>query len=94
MAKPFNMSNSTWGGNFNYSYSSKTKYIVLGEEVEIDASPDSELAIAIATLNVLGRPFYEELKKQNITFPDVIEESIQRNLLILEREVKIDKIIK
>lgn len=93
MAKPFNTS-STSGGTFNYSYSNKTKYIVLGEEVEIDASPDSELAITIATLNVLGRPFYEELKKQNITFPSVIEESIQRNLLILEREVKIDKIIK
>lgn len=94
MSKPFNRATSTWGGTFNYSYSNKTRYIVLGEEVEIDASPDSELAITIATLNVLGRPFYEELKKQNITFPDVIEESIQRNLLILEREVKIDKIIK
>lgn len=93
MARPFKV-NTTWGGTFNYSYNTKTKYFVFGEEVEIDAAPDSELAITISTLNVLGKPFYEQLKKQNITFPDVIEEVIQRNLLTIDRENKIDQIIK
>lgn len=88
------MITSTFGGNFKYNSSNKTKYIVLGEEIEIDDYVNSELAITISTLNVLGRPFYEELKKQNIKFPEKIEEVIKRNLFRIERETKIDKIIK
>jgi hypothetical protein len=47
----------------------------------------------ICTLNVLGRPFYEELKKNKISFPQEMDEFIQQRLKVLERDMKIESII-
>jgi hypothetical protein len=81
------------GGSIKFT-NAKSKYHVLGEDVEIDEYYDSYLAIAISTLNVLGRPFYEELIKQDIYISDELKKIIEKNLKILDRENKINQIIK
>ena len=63
------------------------------EDIEVDDYGDPHLAIAISTLNVLGRPFYEELKKNKISFPQEMDEFIQQRLKVLERDMKIESII-
>jgi hypothetical protein len=89
---------TTTGGNINYvttGYSfTKSKYHILGEEFEIDGYLDVTTAIMISTLNVLGKPFYEELKKNNVSFSDDMDKFIQKRLKVLDRDKKIDSIIK
>jgi hypothetical protein len=69
------------------------KYLVLGEEIELNLYDNGQISIAIATLNVLGRPFYEELKKQPISLPSELIEVIEKRLIIIERDSKIDSIV-
>lgn len=81
------------GSTINYSLN-KVKYHILGEDVEVNGYSDSNLAIAISTLNVLGKPFYDELKKNNINLPNEIEEYLEVKFKILERDRKIDDVLK
>jgi hypothetical protein len=84
----------SWGGStMNYSIN-KTTYHVLGEDIEVDGYGDPYLAVAISTLNILGKPFYDELKKNNITLPSEIEEYLEVKFKILERDRKIKEILK
>lgn len=70
------------------------RYNILGEEVDLDISDhNGSFAITISTLNVLGRPFYEELKKQPISLSNEVIEIIERRLIITERERKINSVI-
>ena len=89
---------TTSGGNVNYvttGYSFTTaKYHILGEDFETNGYLDGTTVIMISTLNVLGKPFYEELKKNNVSFPDDMDEFIQQRLKVLDRDKKIDSIIK
>ena len=55
----------------------KTTYHVLGEDVEVEGIKDFEMVICLSTLNVLGKPFYDELKKNLVTFPKEIEEFLK-----------------
>jgi hypothetical protein len=77
----------------NYSIN-KTTYHVLGEDIEVDGYGDPHLAVAISTLNVLGKPFYDELKKNNLNLPSEIEEYLEIKFKILERDRKIKEILK
>lgn len=81
------------GSTMNYSMN-KTTYHVLGEDIEVDGYADTYLAVAISTLNVLGKPFYDELKKNNINLPSEIEEYLEVKFKILERDRKIKDILK
>jgi hypothetical protein len=84
----------TWGGStMNYSIN-KITYHVLGEDIEVEGYGDPHLAVAISTLNVLGKPFYDELKKNNVSLPEVIEEYLEVKFKILERDRKIKDILK
>jgi hypothetical protein len=47
----------------------------------------------ISTLNVLGKPFYEELKKNNVSFPDDMDKFIQQRLKVIDRDKKIKDIL-
>ena len=51
------------------------------------------IASMIATLNVLGKPYYDELKKQGFSFPNEIEDFLKVEFKILERNNKIDSVI-
>lgn len=73
---------------------SKTTYHILGEDFESTEGYRSEnLSIIIATLNVLGKSYYDELKKQNIHFSNDMDEFINKRLLIIERDRKINSVI-
>ena len=81
-------------GNGNTLSFAKTTYHVLGEDIEVDSYANAELGIAISTLNILGKPFYDELKKNNVTLPSEIEEYLEKKFKILERDRKIKDILK
>jgi len=71
-------------------------YHILGEDVEVSGSffyRDSNLISNIATLNVLGKPFLEELHKNGFQFPTEIEEYLDKKFKSLERDKKINDII-
>lgn len=95
---------TTTGGNYTITTNSilntsilnpiSNRYNILGEEVDLEITDyNGSFAITIATLNVLGRPFYEELKKQPISLSNEVIEIIERRLIITERERKINSVI-
>jgi len=71
----------------------KTTYHILGKDVEVDGYKDYTVSMIIATINVLGKSYYDEIKKQRISLPKEIEEYLDREFLILERDRKIGSII-
>ena len=68
----------------------KTTYYILGEYVEVKGWQDSYITMAISTLNILKKPYYEELRKNNFKFPTEIEEYLK----IAFRDDLIDEIMK
>lgn len=81
-----------YGTSFNTSFS-KTKYHILGEDVEVSGNIDGITAMMISTLNVLGKPYYDELKKNNVSFSNEIEDFLKQKFKILQREDRIDSIL-
>lgn len=78
----------------NVSFSSniglrKEIYHVLGEDIEVSGMRTFELVSVICTLNVLGKPYYDELKKNQITLPTEIEDYLK----IKFRDLKIDSVL-
>jgi hypothetical protein len=71
----------------------KSTYHILGEDVEVSGYKDGITAMMVATLNVLGKPFLDELHKNNTFFPKEIEEYLEKKLKWFERDKKIDDII-
>ena len=78
--------------SFNTSLE-KTKYHILGEDVEVSSYIDGTTAMMISTLNILGKPYYDELKKNNVSFSNEIEDFLKQKFKILERDTKIDSIL-
>ena len=68
----------------------KTTYYILGEYVEVKGWQDPYVTMAISTLNILKKPYYEELKKNNFRFPTEIEDYLK----IAFRDDLIDEIFK
>ena len=81
-----------YGTSFNTTIV-KTKYHILGEDVEVSGYIDGTTAMMISTLNVLGKPYYDELKKNNVSFSNEIEDFLKQKFKILERDTKIDSIL-
>jgi hypothetical protein len=86
-------SSTTTSGSTYTIISSKSTYHILGEDVEVDDYKDSNISIVIASINVLGKPYYDELIKQGISLPKEISKFLEKKFLILERDRKIDSII-
>lgn len=95
---------TTTGSNNNLVYSSssgsfvisspKTTYFILGEEFETEAYwTDSSLALIISSINIMGKPFYDDLKKQGVVLPEDIDDFINERFKIIERDKKIEDII-
>ena len=82
-----------YGTSFNTTSLAKTKYHILGEDVEVSGYIDGTTAMMISTLNVLGKPYYDELKKNNVSFSNEIEDFLKQKFKILERDTKIDSIL-
>jgi hypothetical protein len=78
----------------NIHYVSQKKYHVLGEDIEVSTHyQDTQLVNIISTLNVLGRPYYEQLIKNDFQFPPQIEDFIQKKFKEIDREIKISQVI-
>ena len=71
----------------------KGEYHILGEDVQVVGYKDPNVSIIIATINVLGKPYYDELLKQGISLPYEVSTFLEKKFLILERDRKIDSII-
>ena len=93
---------TTSGSNLVYSAGTgafsistyKSTYHILGEDYEVKSTyTDPNLSIVISTLNVLKRPFWEELKKQNIKFDDDLENFIEKRLKIYDRDEKLESLL-
>jgi hypothetical protein len=88
-------SNLVYGGStMNYIHLPITTYHVLGEDIQVEDHSDPHLVVVISTLNVLGKPFYDELRKNNLSFPSEIEEYLEIKFKVLERDRKIKDILK
>jgi len=88
-----NLVYSAGTGAFSIS-TSKSTYHILGEDYEVQNTyTDTNLSIVISTLNVLKRPFWEELKKQNIKFDDDLENFIEKRLKIYDRDKKLESLL-
>lgn len=72
----------------------KNTYVILGEEFIVKGYKDIQLASCIAQINILGKPYYDELIKQGITFSTEIETFLTRKFIELERDRKIDLVTK
>ena len=83
----------SWGSSATIQQQ-KTTYVILGEEYEIEGYPDTSLGIAIATLNVLGKPYWLELKKQQFSFGYDMDSFIEERITVLDRDKKINDILK
>jgi hypothetical protein len=81
-----------YGTSFNTTIT-KVKYHILGEDVEVSGHIDGTTAMMISTLNVLGKPFYDELKKNKVSFSNEIEEYLKVKFKVMERDTKIDSIL-
>lgn len=96
-------SNVTISGGSNITFSNtgtiysiqpqKTTYHILGEDFEVEGWVDGNVGMIIASINVLGKPYYDELKKQHISLPTEIEEFLKNKFIVLERDRKIDQVI-
>lgn len=67
----------------------KCTYHILGEDVELNGYIDTNTVILISTLNVLGKPFYDELKKNKVSFNNEIEDYLR----VKFRDIKIETIL-
>lgn len=83
----------SWGTTATIQ-SQKTIYVILGEEYEVNGYADPTLGMAIATLNVLGKPYWIELKNQNFTFGYDMDAFIEERITVLDRDKKINDILK
>lgn len=75
------------------SVSMKTKYIVLGKEIEVNGYKDSMTALYVSMINLNGKPFYDEVKKQGVDFPKEIEDYLEKAIISWNRNEKISSIL-
>ena len=68
----------------------KVTYHVLGEDIEVSGYYDTNLVMIISILNVLKKPYYDELKKNKFKFPEEIENCLRIGF----RDNLIDEIMK
>lgn len=71
------------------SHNNKKSYIILGEEVYFDGYIDLATATALSTLNLLGKPFYDDMRKNGYKFCNEIEEYLRVKFL----DQKIGKVL-
>jgi len=82
---------NTYIGTSTFSFPrQKTKYIILGEECELESSyQDPYVGIIISLINCTGIQLYEEMKKNGVTFSKEIEKILEKKLKAEKRNRKI-----
>jgi hypothetical protein len=78
-----------------FNITQKAKFFIMGEEVTIeDSYNDTFSGMIIATLNVLGWTYYEQLKKNNTHFNMKLEDVLDKMYLVYQRSLKIEEVLK
>lgn len=80
------------------TYKLEKTYHILGEYFTYEyhnpyGLDESHISIIISSINIMGKPFYDDLKKQGIHIPYEIDNFINERFKILERDNKISKLI-
>lgn len=88
-----NTSGNSLVSNYNFKSFNSSTYNVLGEEVEIESLRDPFLAQNLSLINILGKPFYEELVKNRFEFNGKIKEVLEQKFKILDRDKKINSVL-
>ena len=81
------------GSTFIGYSSSKVKYFILDEYVEVDGYSDPTTALYLSMINMMGKPFYDDVKKQGVKFPAEIEKYLEKKIISWNRNKKIDTIL-
>jgi hypothetical protein len=69
-------------------------YNVLGKDIKVPINNDIYLSMIISSINIIGKPYYDEIRKQGIILPNEITSHLDASFRILDRDNKIDSIIK
>ncbi len=72
----------------------KSKYIVLDKEIEIEGAKDFNVSLCVSLINTLGIKYYIELKKQDVFFPKEIGDFLEEEIVSYYRNKTIDEIMK
>ena len=79
---------------FNSSIKNTAKYNILGEDIEFpNLIQDIQVGINLSLINLLGKTYYDELKKNGVSFVSEIDKVLKEKLKIHERDKKISTII-
>ena len=73
--------------------SNTVTYHILGQDVEVEGYKDSVTALYISMINLMGKPFYDEVKKNGVDFSKEIEDYLSKALVTWERNRKLDIIL-
>lgn len=76
-------------GTVNINKSSVTIYHVLGEDIEVNGYKDTMTVLALCSITLLGKPYYDELVKNDIRMPKEIEDFLR----VKFRDDKINQIL-
>lgn len=86
----FPNSNGTISGDaWNSSIKFYTEVYILGDYIKNISLSDIEVNM-ISTLNVLGEPYWKELKRLDYAFSEDVEEFIEKRIKIERRNKNID----
>jgi hypothetical protein len=88
-ASPYYVSVSGSGTTF---IPPKTKYVLLSKEVEISGYHDTNIAIVISLINTIGIKYYIDLKNQGFSFGNELDEILNKEIIIRNRNEKIKTI--
>lgn len=84
----------TFSGSFigyHHTVVNKVKYHVLGKDVEVEGPyKDPTTSLYVSLVNIHGKVFYDEVKKQGVDFPKEIDEYLKVNLVSWERDKKLN----
>lgn len=69
----------------------KKTYTVLGEKIKLIKNDTT--GIIITNINLMGKKYYDELKKQDVEIPSELKTLLDEKIIQLERNYKLNKII-
>jgi hypothetical protein len=83
----------SWASTGYSNVSSKHTYNIMGDDIEVDGYYDTHTAVVLASINLLGWKYYEELLKQGVSFSEQIEREIKKRYTLYLRDSKIESIL-
>jgi hypothetical protein len=74
----------------SYSIKQTCSYNVMGKEIEVSGTICPMVAMYVASINVLGKRFYDQVKKQHVKLPKEIVDYVDNNIVAWERNKKLN----